>query len=73
MRLAGKPIRLILLKARQWGGSTAIQLYMAWIQLVHKKGWYSAIIAQDNSSAIRIKEMYSKLLKEYPPSNARLA
>lgn len=68
MRLTGKPIRLILLKARQWGGSTAIQLYMAWIQLVHKKGWYSAIIAQDNSSAIRIKEMYSKLLKEYPPS-----
>ena len=68
MRLAGKPIRLILLKARQWGGSTAIQIYMAWIQLVHKKGWYSAIIAQDNSSAIRIKEMYSKLLKGYPPS-----
>lgn len=67
MRLAGKPIRLILLKARQWGGSTATQIYMAWIQLVHKSGWYSAIIAQDNSSAIRIKEMYAKLLKEYPP------
>ena len=67
MRLSGKPIRLILLKARQWGGSTAIQIYMAWIQLVHKSGWYSAIVAQDNSSAIRIKEMYSKLLKEYPP------
>ncbi|WP_332457540.1 terminase [Petrimonas sp.] len=66
MRLAGKPIRLILLKARQWGGSTAIQIYMAWIQLVHREGWYSAIVAQDNSSAIRIKEMYSKLLKEYP-------
>lgn len=67
MRIAGKPIRLILLKARQWGGSTATQIYMAWIQLVHKSGWYSAIVAQDNSSAIRIKEMYSKLLKEYPP------
>lgn len=67
MRLAGKPIRLILLKARQWGGSTATQIYMAWIQLVHRSGWYSAIIAQDNSSAIRIKEMYAKLLKEYPP------
>lgn len=66
-RMAGKPIRLILLKARQWGGSTATQLYMAWIQLVHMSGWYSAIIAQDNSSARRIKEMYSKLLKEYPP------
>ena len=67
MRLAGKPIRLILLKARQWGGSTATQIYMAWIQIVHKQGWYSAIVAQDNSSSIRIKEMYSKLLAEYPP------
>lgn len=66
MRLAGMPIRLILLKARQWGGSTATQIYMAWIQLMHKSGWYSAIVAQDHSSAIRIKEMYSKLLKEYP-------
>lgn len=37
MRLAGKPIRLIMLKARQWGGSTLIQMYMAWIQLVHRK------------------------------------
>ena len=26
MRIADKPIRLILLKARQWGGSTCIQL-----------------------------------------------
>lgn len=67
MRIDGRPIRLILLKARQWGGSTATQIYMAWIQLIHKSGWYSAIIAQDNSSAIRIKEMYSKLLMEYPP------
>lgn len=67
MRLAGKPIRLIVLKARQWGGSTAIQIYMAWIQLVHKEGWYSAVVAQDNSSARRIKAMYSKLLQEYPP------
>ncbi len=67
MRLAGVPIRLILLKARQWGGSTATQIYMAWIQLVHLEGWYSAIVAQDNSSSIRIKEMYSKLLEDYPP------
>ena len=31
MRLAGEPIRIILLKARQWGGSTTSQLYMAWL------------------------------------------
>ena len=58
MRLADKPIRLIVLKARQWGGSTAIQIYMAWIQLVHKEGWYSAVVAQDNSSARRISYVF---------------
>lgn len=67
MRLEGKPIRVILLKARQWGGSTATQIYMAWIQLVHLEGWYSSIVAQDSSTSRKIKAMYTKLLDEYPP------
>ena len=37
-RLAGKPIRVILLKARQWGGSTCTQIYMAWICISVFKG-----------------------------------
>ena len=44
MRLTGKPIRIILLKARQWGGSTTSQLYMAWMQLIHRTGLNSLII-----------------------------
>src|SRR5690606_34726975 len=40
-RLADKPIRQIILKARQWGGSTLVQIYMAWIQLRHKTNWNS--------------------------------
>lgn len=68
MRTNSKPIRLILLKARQWGGSTATQLYMAWIQLCHREGWYSSIVAQDSSTARKIKAMYAKLLDEYDPS-----
>lgn len=67
MRLAGIPIRVILLKARQWGGSTLIQLYIAWIQLFHKEGWYSAIVAQDSTTSRKIKAMYSKMLEELPP------
>ena len=67
MRLSGVPIRMILLKARQWGGSTLIQLYIAWLQLVHLTGWYSSIVAQDKSTSYKIMEMFSKLLKEYPP------
>lgn len=67
IRLAGVPIRIILLKARQWGGSTLVQLYIAWIQLFHKESWYSDIVAQDASTSRKIKAMYSKMLEKLPP------
>lgn len=67
MRLSGVPIRIILLKARQWGGSTLVQLYIAWIQLFHKESWYSDIVAQDASTSRKIKAMYSKMLEKLPP------
>ena len=67
MRLSNKPIRIILLKARQWGGSTLVQIYMAWIQLLHKSGWYSTIVAQNKDVSRKIKAMYTKLLENYPP------
>ncbi len=67
MRRNNRPVRIILLKARQWGGSTLIQMYMAWIQLVHKKNWNSVICAHLKDSAANIKGMYSKLLENYPP------
>ena len=66
MRLEQKPIRAIICKARQWGGSTLSQIYIAWIQLVHKEGFYSAIVAQDAGTSRRIRAMYTKMLQEYP-------
>ena len=66
MRTKRLPIRLILLKARQWGGSTLVQMYMAWIQLVHRKNWNSVICAHLKDAAANIKGMYSKLLENYP-------
>lgn len=66
MRRARRPIRLILLKARQWGGSTLIQLYMAWIQLTQRRSWHSVICAHLKDAAANIKGMYSKLLENYP-------
>lgn len=66
MRLNGMPIRIILLKARQWGGSTLVQMYIAWIQLFHKEGWYSVIVAQDGTTSRKIKAMYSKMLEKFP-------
>lgn len=65
-RLAGLPIRLILLKARQWGGSTLIQMYMAWIQLCHRRNWNSVICAHVKDTAGTIRGMYTKLLANYP-------
>lgn len=67
MRLSGVPIRIILLKARQCGGSTLVQLYIAWIQLFHKESWYSDIVAQDASTSRKIKAMYRKMLEKLPP------
>ncbi len=66
MRLAGHPIRLILLKARQWGGSTCSQLYMAWLQLVHRKGLNSLIIAQQCVGSEEIKDMFDRMIGCYP-------
>lgn len=65
-RIAGKPIRLILLKARQWGGSTATQIYMAWLQLVHKQGLNSLIVGHVKDAAIEVKDMFDRLIKAYP-------
>lgn len=65
-RLAGKPIRLILLKARQWGGSTTSQIYMAWLQLVHRVGLNSLIIAHQTSGSDEIRDMFNRMLDRYP-------
>lgn len=66
LRNAGKPIRLILLKARQWGGSTTSQLYMAWLQLIHKVGLNSLIIAHQGAGSDEIKDMFDRMIKAYP-------
>jgi hypothetical protein len=67
MRREGVPIRVILLKARQWGGSTLTQVYMAWYQLILKTNWHSAIIADVDDQARNIRGMYKRLGRLYPP------
>lgn len=66
LRLSGQPIRIILLKARQWGGSTTSQLYMAWMQLMHRSGLNSLIVSNYNEGARKIKAMYKKMISSYP-------
>ena len=66
LRKVGKPIRIVLLKARQWGGSTTSQLYMAWLQLIHKVGLNSLIIAHQGTGSDEIKDMFDRMIKAYP-------
>lgn len=65
-RLDGQPMRLVLLKARQWGGSTCIQMYMAWLQLVHKVGLNSLIIAHQGMASDEIEDMFKRMIESYP-------
>jgi len=65
-RKAQLPIRLILLKARQWGGSTTKQLYMAWLQFNHRKGLNSLIIAHQGTASDEIKDMFDLMISKYP-------
>lgn len=65
-RLAGRPMRIIVLKARQWGCSTLIQNYMAWIQICHRTGWNSLICCHKKDCAVNIRRLYSDLISRYP-------
>ena len=65
-RVAGRPVRVILLKARQWGGSTLVQMYLAWMQLVRHTGWNSLICGHLHMTSKCIKRMYNLLLSHYP-------
>lgn len=67
MRRNRLPIRLILLKARQWGGSTCIQIYMAWLQIIHATGLNSLIIAHQISGSEEIKDMFDRMVEHYGP------
>lgn len=59
LRKAGKPIFVVILKARQWGGSTLTQLYIKWMQdFRHPEGWNSIVLAQVKGVSRKIKAMY---------------
>jgi hypothetical protein len=74
MRQEGIPIRIVLLKARQWGGSTLTQIYSAWIQVVLKKDskWNSVIVADVENQTLNIRTMFNNLAKLYPKSTGKI-
>ena len=59
-------ILVILLKCRQWGGSTDTDVYMGWIQIFWMINWNSNIIGHQSSSATQVFDMYEKLMNAIP-------
>lgn len=66
MRCRNLPIRAIILKARQWGASTLINAYMAWIQLELTRFHNSIACAHNKETANVLKGMYDNIILNYP-------
>ena len=66
MEQASLPVRIIMLKARQWGGSTCTQVKFAHIQLVVTVGANSIIVGHVKDASTEVKDMYFKLINRYP-------
>ena len=62
----GKPVRVVLVKARQWGGSTVTQMLMAWVQIFHRSGWNSVIVSDVEEQSRTIRSMYSRMALRHP-------
>lgn len=65
MRRAGKPINLIICKARQWGGSTFCIFYQEWIGLYVVEKHSFAVCAQTKSVAGNITKMLMRAMETY--------
>lgn len=65
LRKAGVPIDIILLKARQWGGSTLTQFYMFWIQKMWKTEWNSVICGSIEKQSKVVLSMLEHAADDY--------
>lgn len=66
LRKAGKPIDIIICKARQWGGSTFSIFYQMWLALKHKESHSFVVAAQNKTVAKSIVRMLTQAVKSYP-------
>ncbi|MDR2359384.1 MAG: hypothetical protein LBD87_06255 [Prevotellaceae bacterium] len=64
---AGAPVRIIICKARQWGGSTLVQLFMQWLQAFRYDRWHSVIATHVENQARVIRSMFTRVAKFHPP------
>ena len=66
LRRAGEPIARIILKARQWGGSTLCFFYQVWLQFKWNEFHSFAIAAHTSSASETILNMLKRSIKDYP-------
>lgn len=72
MRLSGAPIRLVLVKARQFGGSTVIVRYIQWLQLHVKRNWHSAIVSALQDQSVNLRADYESGIANLPEWHPRV-
>lgn len=65
-RKAGKPIRVIILKARQIGFSTVVQAYIFW-WLTHHRYTSGLVIAHENDASANLWRKFVLYLENMPP------
>jgi hypothetical protein len=66
-RTANRPIRIDLLKTRQWGGSTLTENYFFWIQDKWQTiGWHSVLVGDVEQQAKNMLALYKRAVRNYP-------
>lgn len=65
-RRSGRPMRIIVLKARQWGSSTLFAHYMMWMQLFHADNWNSVTCAHLRNTAATLRHFVTNVVQNYP-------
>lgn len=66
-RKQGIQILVQVLKAKQMGFSTCIQMYMNWVQSIHRENWNSVVCAHTRDAAINVRSMYENSINNMPP------
>lgn len=66
LREAGVPIDIIILKARQWGGSTFCIFYQAWLLFKWDHYHSFSVAAHVQTAAETIVKMLKRAMKKYP-------
>lgn len=66
-RRAGLPIRLIVLKSRQWGCSTLILHYFMWLMIRRNENWHSLICCHQKSASTVLSGQVSDIARNCPP------